>query len=478
MLYFKHSRLSLYYFLNKNNILFLCLCLPIVFVFIKFGTFYGFAFCGILLLSILCFLVPNWVMYLWILLSFIGAGFEIDLPGFPPLHIVEILLIPIFSLWFLNTLIKKQPIRPTPLDKPFGAFLLWAGVTVMVVNLKGTTTEPLIWQINAYLLMVFTFLSFWFVYHKLDYMKFNEILFPLVLSCIPVMVYQFYLFFTSGELKIGYSSRVFSSMGGNMLGAYYNAIILLLLGFLSYPVKKGFFKSFLCVTLLTFLVGCQLITFSRASLLAGALSIIFLFILLKKKSIFIFLFLLLTTLFINKEFLFTFLDSFNREGSPSYHSVLIRQDIVIDNLRIIRENPFWGIGLDWYRDYSNIFSYNEEMGVIPMSSAHNDFLQVAVNVGIPGLILYLWTLAIIGKRALRLWRSKDNSKSIIGSVYLSIYFQYIFQAFFSESIMGAFSNGMYEVLSYTICFWIITALMLKVEERSTNWQPIFIPVMR
>jgi hypothetical protein len=66
-------------------------------------------------------------------------------------------------------------------------------------------------------------------------------------------------------------------------------------------------------------------------------------------------------------------------------------------LPIIKANPLWGIGLNSFRLEPEVRYF--------LSSAHNQFLHVAVELGIPALIAYLAILLLMGYMCVRVWKN-------------------------------------------------------------------------
>jgi O-antigen ligase len=63
---------------------------------------------------------------------------------------------------------------------------------------------------------------------------------------------------------------------------------------------------------------------------------------------------------------------------------------------IVKANPIWGIGLNSFRQEPEVRYF--------LSSAHNQFLHVAVELGIPALIAYLAVLLLMGYMCTRVYK--------------------------------------------------------------------------
>ena len=63
---------------------------------------------------------------------------------------------------------------------------------------------------------------------------------------------------------------------------------------------------------------------------------------------------------------------------------------------IVKANPMWGIGLNNFRLEPEVRYF--------LSSAHNQFLHIAVELGIPALIAYLAILLLMGYMCVQVWK--------------------------------------------------------------------------
>jgi O-antigen ligase len=69
-------------------------------------------------------------------------------------------------------------------------------------------------------------------------------------------------------------------------------------------------------------------------------------------------------------------------------------------LPVIGDNPLFGVGLNNFRQVEEVRYF--------WSSAHNQFLHVAVELGIPALIGYMALLILLGYMCIDVWRKSQN----------------------------------------------------------------------
>ena len=67
--------------------------------------------------------------------------------------------------------------------------------------------------------------------------------------------------------------------------------------------------------------------------------------------------------------------------------------------QMIREKPLFGVGLQNWAAYYPRYDRGDVMGIgVAPERPHNDFLWVAAEMGLPGLVVYLWLLIVIARR--------------------------------------------------------------------------------
>lgn len=100
-------------------------------------------------------------------------------------------------------------------------------------------------------------------------------------------------------------------------------------------------------------------------------------------------------------------------------------------LKVIKENPLLGTGPDTLNQALIITCLDDykELGFV-VDKAHNEFLQVAVNMGIPALIVYLIFLSLILRNLLK--NIKQNQYKIL----LLVFVAFVTQSFFNIGIIS------------------------------------------
>ena len=141
-----------------------------------------------------------------------------------------------------------------------------------------------------------------------------------------------------------------------------------------------------------------LLTFSRAPILAIVLTTILIFMFLGKKwwkqgvAFTIILLLIISFLPGIKE---RFINEFDKEYNGTHQAG--RVYIWKNSIQLIADNPIIGVGLHNFKESYAALIPSDSKENRKVSSAHNDFIDIAANTGIPGLLFYciLW-ISVLG----------------------------------------------------------------------------------
>lgn len=128
--------------------------------------------------------------------------------------------------------------------------------------------------------------------------------------------------------------------------------------------------------------------------------------------------------------------SFDAESASAGGRVSIWQGTI----HLIRQRPLLGWGLD---TLGRVFPYERpslirQFGPGPQNidRAHNDILQVAVSIGIPGAVAYLgfWTLVVVA--GVRSWRRTTGATRVIAVGWLAALTGYLIHVQFAMSTIA------------------------------------------
>jgi putative inorganic carbon (HCO3(-)) transporter len=217
----------------------------------------------------------------------------------------------------------------------------------------------------------------------------------------------------SGELaamqQMGRGSvfRIGGTLGGaNALAWYLDYLLPLAAAFLYYPLSR-LFRAGLLVTLFA---GCAVLflTLSRGGWLGFLAGLIIILVVQIRKSplfrqIFIVVFILLA-LGLSALLLLGIQNPVKtRLTADDNSSAYIRIPLMRVAYHMIKAKPFFGHGINNYAlVHSRYDDSNEQVTIAFPYPVHNFYLQLAAEVGLPGLLFLIWFLAGICVRMLKL----------------------------------------------------------------------------
>lgn len=384
-------------------------------------------------LSYLSYLILKTSFYfLFFFTPLIFSPFNNELFEFPKMHFVYFLTLICLAVWLVNTFTKREiKLVKTPLDIPIILYLLSAFISTFkslepYTSLWGyySRSHGGLMSLISYTLLYYLFINFLNDYHLSFFPKNKKN--KLLLSYLNVFLFSTFISSLYGILeKAGIDkniwiqdvqNRVFSTLGQpNWLGAFVTSLILIPLAF----YLKNNNKIYLFIYYIYLL--CLFFTNSKSAILAFWISfllfcsILFIFYYNRKKrlviillfisSLFLYLFFGRKTLFYFKKTSLWFKNFFYQ--SPSQIAVKnqnknyfigitdsseIRKIVWLGALKIFRNNPFFGTGLEtfayaYYQHRPVEHNYTSEWDYL-YNKAHNEFLNILACQGIVGLLSY------------------------------------------------------------------------------------------
>lgn len=420
--------------------------------------------CAGALIGIITYIRFEYGLYFILLVSATGGFIGFDLPGAPPIYLVELLLGMLLFLWFIMIMLSPDMKSvSSPLKSPLFLLIIWSLIAATYSFFSKDLPFQQSWRLQfmGIFLLVCTigaFFMFTSILTNLKTIKYT--VFFILLSSIPPILIQYMLYLKTGTLRISYTDRVESFWGGNFFGAYYILCLILSLSLLR---LVGNVKKFLISVYNIFLVGGILITFARTSLVIMFISVLF-FYYLRSKKIFI---LLIISLLLIVLFFPPLLSVLRHEYRFEQFSTGLghwdRITLFTDAMKIVKKYPVFGIGFLPYGFFSDFWL--SKMGSTPhfygfWGSAHNDYMQIAVDLGLVGLIIYIYFLFLCWRETFFLYKSSnDIFTRTIATAFLAILCNYTLQSLASEAIFGCLDNGGLQNLSVRIYFWVLLAVI-------------------
>ena len=91
-----------------------------------------------------------------------------------------------------------------------------------------------------------------------------------------------------------------------------------------------------------------------------------------------------------------------------------RTEMTRMTLRMIAAQPVFGVGVGTFYARSSGYFTPGFTSVVPNENAHNNFLQVFAELGLVGLVPFLWTIVAAGAAVARGWRSGKPTAVVAG----------------------------------------------------------------
>ncbi|MBN1755524.1 O-antigen ligase family protein [bacterium] len=397
---------------------------------------------------------------LFLLLAFSGGGWK----AYPK----AIGVVAICGLFMLHLSRSK-----TRLDfsRPYLAawllFLLWALYCTISSHSPDKSVEELILYCSYFMIFLLGLRI------NLDPHILKNFLRYFLLGSMAILLIGYYYFLLPRISSIDTTSDMIQYFFGtfywkNPMGGYLIMILPLILSMIALE-KKGWRVFFICL----FALGGQalILTHSRGAWLSF-LPAFLIWIALAAKFITrkalvyillaIFLSLIITPLFSPPRNLFRKVQTISQiseDIEKQEQSFGDRITMYKGALRIIRDHPFRGVGLN---AYSSVYPQYLRTSTYLSKYLHNQYLQITTEMGIPGLILFLFLLgSLIFTLIKRTLRTKDEIRILLGgslAALLAVLFH----------ILVDFD---WTFCAITMPFWFISGLAINLGAPKEHFKP-------
>lgn len=271
-----------------------------------------------------------------------------------------------------------------------------------------------------------------------------------------VAVYGIYQYFydgtmlTSGWVDSSYfpmlKTRAFSTLyNPNILASFLVTSIALCLGGIFSRVKIS--VQMLLVLLAITSSACLVFTFSRSAWVSLLVVLLSVCVLYSYKLLYIFVPPFALVAFLSKDIIMQRFMSVFETGDTS---ALLRFALWESTVAMIRDNPLTGIGWGAYKfvyPYYDFFINNPDVTIY---HAHNMYLNIAAELGIPGLVMFLLLLLTHFYFALRVLRRNDYAGKKAMAIGLSC-------VFIGIMVGGVTDHTLFNMELASI-FWLLSAL--------------------
>lgn len=399
------------------------------------------------LFLLLCYLRPKYGLFLIFLFL---PSYQIRFTIFKiPTTILEIMILILIIGFILKYFKNLKELKKRKQNSWFWAILaLLTAATISIFFSPNLRQAVGLWR--AYfiepVLLLILFLNLIKTKKEL-----NFVLNGLILSALFVSLWAIYQKFfgggiyslvTWGQPKLWRATGPFPQP--NFLGLYLGPITILSLKQLSYQKNKFFNIFYFFVFFLS--IYAIILARSRGAILGIFLSLIFLALSFRKtrKLTLLVILTILFFIFFNQSY-----QQIIKEKTINSFSGQIRLKIWSETLNMLKEKPIFGTGLAGYQKIMKKYHqpFLSEKLKIPLEIhpyPHNIFLAIWSNLGLFGLLSFLWILYLFFQNGFR----KINKEKI----------------FIMASMLSIIGHGLVDTPYFkndlSILFWIIVGLMI------------------
>jgi O-antigen ligase len=360
------------------------------------------------------------------------------------------LFTPVFLLIIRYYLTKDFTWVKTSFEWPFFAFFIAAIISLFTTADFHESLKE-VW--GELLVPILLFYAVYFAVRKeIDAMLLLNVLF---FSSFVFSIYSFYDFWMHGGKCFSpfYRAGGLRDPGGGEVAALYHTMVIpfLLWGFFHF--KRQWQRVGLTVLIVMNLLALH-ITFTRAAILAlmAQISVIIVLLLLKKRWLWSFI---ITGVFILVSFVYIENKMFREmhtERIPTLQEYMkmspediagtsptsMRQRLAMWKTAIdkISENPFYPHGFGRFLFKKSIMTAERNEDFI-YPQIHNTFIGIAFELGIQGLIIFLWMIGTFTWVCWRYWRKSQDSSI---SRYLSASLFTMMLGYWVNNFFGSFDG--------------------------------------
>ena len=283
----------------------------------------------------------------------------------------------------------------------------------------------------------------------------------LVLCAIPLAATGVRNYFFGEVLTTGVPglTRIYGYMGGSGLAANPNDLALMLN--LIIPIAaammiatRNFALRAVAGLAMLLSVAAVILTFSRAGFLTlAAIAVMLLAVMIRRHSsgaaAFLFAVALVAPVLMPDAY-FERLSTITNIQADETGSAQGRWADVVASAGIVAQNPIVGAGIG-----NDLLALNDYRGRDTFRSVHNAYLQYAVDLGLPGLLLFAWLhiLCFRGVRRLERLAQRDEAFRTLGPLAAGI----------QVSLVGFFVAAMFHPIAYQFYFFTIAGLAVALK---------------
>ena len=357
-------------------------------------------------------------------------------------------------------LIRERLFKRGPLNIPLSLLFIITCLSVINSISLYDTLKGGIFRLGQYIIVFYIVKD-----ETKDRAHLNKILFSFILGAVLASSNGIFQVISGRDfirgykpiLNIGLLRATASFKDANILGIYLSAIVPAILGLALYYLKGAKKALFFLIGLLV-LTGIGL-TYSRPTLLAVYVILLFLG-LVKKDRVLVTLLLIFT---LAAPFLLPkSVQDWAKEVEYNPLRFMCNDDrlaVYRNSLRMIKAHPLIGVGANnFMKSYKRYKEYPEYRNIVTLDEmkAHNNFLHMAGEIGLSGLLIFFWFLY-------RLFRESKNIYNSLDDNYLKTVSLSLIACLIAFLINGLTESSLY-YSAVAVLFWYIAGLCLALKK--------------
>lgn len=366
-------------------------------------------------------------------------------------------------LWLAKmVLLKKLFLKRTPFDELIALLVILSAASIGVAPDKDFSFY------NYYHLMGRYILIYYLVINNLHTLgQLQRLVWSVMASAVVVTCYGFYQYihgvdisafqWVDGEQFPELKVRIFSTLQNpNLLAGFLVVVMSLAVGIGLHTENTG--RKLLLFAFVAVLGTCLVLTYSRGAWLSVVAVTALCGRLYNRKVLWVFLVIPAIALFCHDGVMERLLSIFN----PTDTSSTLRIALWESTVAMILDKPLLGIGWGsyWlvYPDY-DFFLNNPAATIV---HAHNMYLHIAAEIGIPGLIVFLAIIYGHARKAIQVLTQTQNpwvAGVMLGTV---------------AAVLGLAVNGFTDYIMFNVqmsmLFWLLNAVIIAVWESGCRYR--------
>ncbi len=337
----------------------------------------------------------------------------------------------------------------TPLSIPFLLFVLWSFCGLFFALNKGNSIHDFYAHLIKYVIVFYLLFNFFKTKERLLILIWI-ILISTAIYSIWMMVYFYLILGNVLSTKLGY---FMDEIPSNIVGI--STLFAMLLSIYQLTKEKIVYRKIILAICLCATTIATLATQTRGAILAMFVSLL-LSIPRNKKTVTVFFLFLAIAIFS-----MPLKDILTPQALMDRFRVGDREKIWYCFGEIIKDHPITGIGfgMETYFDENLLTNCNERVPIeyrqpIPIKAPHNLIVDIAVRVGIVGLLLFFYIIFVFGRMSLRIIKSgKDDFIGHWGSCLVATFVAVFIQGLFENTMSGPPAIIFYTIMAMTAVLW-------------------------